>query len=262
MPATAPLLRLRRGVPVLPRGDGLLLVGTDPEHHVVLPETPSVARLLVQLRVGIPSRDRSDDASTATVLGALAHAGLLLDADEQTFLADARKATRVVVHSPGPWRPLVEECVRVAGLGLATATGDVTWVVSAGAPDWELHDLLVGQDEPTLFTAVHPSRICLGPFVLPGTTACLRCLAAQSHDVRPPRTAAGEARDLPEDLSPVLLRQALLRAVGDLTAWAEGRQPATWSATTWLGGSASATPLRVWAHHPHCGCGWDQSLTG
>ncbi|GGD28212.1 hypothetical protein [Nocardioides daphniae] len=263
MPATAPLTRLRRGVPVLPRGDGLLLVGTDPEHHVLLPDTPSVARLLVQLRVGIPpAGTRADDAATATVLAALTHAGLLVDAEEQAFLADARRATKVVVHSPGPWRSIVEECVRAAGLGVTTGAGDVTWVVAAGAPNWELHDALVGQDDPVLFTTVHPSRVCLGPFVLPGTTACLRCLAAQSHDVRPPRTAAREPVDLPEDLEPLLLRQALLRAVGDLTAWAEGRRPTTWSATSWMDGSATPGPVRTWEHHPHCGCGWDQSLTG
>ncbi|TKI60820.1 hypothetical protein [Nocardioides jishulii] len=263
MASPTPLLRLRRGVPVLPRGDGLVLVGTDPEHHVVLPDTASVARLLAQLRLGLPSATsrQTPDDPTATVLAALRRAGLVVEVDEQALLSDARAATRVSVQAPDPWLPAVQECVRLAGLALATGQGDVTWVVSAGPPDWEVHDALLAGEDPVLFTAVHPSRICLGPFVLPGTTACLRCLAAQSGGVRPPRSASSEPAGLPEDLSPLLLRQALLQAVTDLTAWAEGRQPVAWSATTWLDGT-SAPVRRVWPPHPHCGCRWDQSMTG
>ncbi|QCX28155.1 hypothetical protein FCL41_11965 [Nocardioides jishulii] len=150
MASPTPLLRLRRGVPVLPRGDGLVLVGTDPEHHVVLPDTASVARLLAQLRLGLPSATsrQTPDDPTATVLAALRRAGLVVEVDEQALLSDARAATRVSVQAPDPWLPAVQECVRLAGLALATGQGDVTWVVSAGPPDWEVHDALLAGEDP------------------------------------------------------------------------------------------------------------------
>lgn len=264
MPPTPRTLRLRRGVTVSSRDDGLLLVGNDPEHRVLLPDTTAVARVLVQLRHGVPSG--VVDEPDAAVVAALARAGLLVDVAEHDLLTAARAATRVRVLAPDPWRAPAQELLDVAGLGAATTRGsDLTWVVSAGAVPWQVHDDLVTRDEPTLFTAVLPSRVVVGPFVVPGSTACLRCTDTTEGEVRSAPEAGLEATagdGLPEDLSPLLLRRALVLAVEDLCAWAEGRQPATWSATLSVADRVDVT-CRRWRQHPHCGCSWSaRSLTG
>lgn len=253
------VLRLRHGVAVTVRPDGLVVVGQDPEHRVVLPDTASVTRLLTHLRVGVRPDNVAPTASAA--LDALCRAGLLVDLAQQSLLAEARATTRVQLEVAQAWRGLAVDCVRTAGLTLAEGSRprdghDLVWVVSAGDPDWEVHDTLVAADEPVLFTAVMPSRVRVGPFVMPGTTACLRCLDAHSPGVRPPSGGG-----TPDDVSLVVLHRALLSAAGDLRAWAEGRQPTSWSATAWVDDSA-VTTREAWRQHPHCGCNWHRSMTG
>lgn len=250
------VLRLRHGVAVTSRSDGLVVVGQDPAHRVVLPDTASVARLLTHLTAGVALGSVAPAESAP--LEALHGAGLLVDVPHQSLLAEARATTRVRLEVAEPWHDQAADCVRVAGLGLVEdprSGHDLVWVVSAGDPDWEVHDALLAADEPVLFTAVMPSRVRVGPFVMPGTTACLRCLDAYTPGVRP---AGGGA---PDDLPELVLRRALLSAAGDLGAWAEGRQPASWAATVWVDDSV-VTTREAWRPHPHCGCSWHRSMTG
>lgn len=259
-PAPGPVLRLRRGVPTFTRDDGLLVVGVDPRQQVVLPDTSVVSRVLVQLRHGMPAAP--DEGADAAVLAALAGAGLLVDVAEQQLLTAARASTRVRVVVPPPWRRRAESCLEQVGLGVAGERGeaDLTWVVSAGPVPWQVHDDLLAADTVTLFTTALPSRVVVGPFVVPGTTACLRCTGEGATGVRPPSGATLE--ELPDDLPPLLLGRALTLGADDLSAWAEGRQPVTWSATVALAEQLTAS-RHPWAQHPHCGCCWDRrSLTG
>lgn len=255
-------VRLRRGVTVGARDAGLLVVGADPAHHVVLPDTTVVHQVLVQLRQGLPR-----GALTGTgeaVADALERAGLLVDVEEQALLAAARASTRVGVVAPAAWRGRATALLELAGMAIASRRDgsdiDLTWVITVGAPSWATHDDLVARDEPALFTSVLPSRVRVGPFVVPGVTACLRCLDAQAPGLRPASDAEAPLA-LPEDLPPLLLERALTWAVDDLCAWAEGRQPSTWSATSWMSGLHDVEPQR-WQQHPHCGCCWDQAMTG
>ncbi|MEO6512235.1 MAG: hypothetical protein ABIO16_14650, partial [Nocardioides sp.] len=63
----------------------------------------------------------------------------------------------------------------------------------------------------------------------------------------------GEPAPAPYD--PLLAHAAAALAVRDLTSYAEGDRPATWSATVTLTPDL-ALPQRHWARHPHCGCSW------
>lgn len=240
----------------------MLLVGADPGHQVVLPDTSAVARILVQLRHGVSA---SHPERAGAVVASLDGAGLLVDGEEQDLLAAARAATRVRVQAPEVWREAATRLVETAGLGLAVradgSDGDLTWLVTNGPPAWTDHDELLTRDDPALFTTVLPSRVRVGPFLVPGTTACLRCLRAQTPGVRPPQREASEPPGLPDDLPALVLHRALLLAVADLCAWAEGRQPVTWSAAVWVGDQFSAL-RQTWRLHPHCGCSWSHSMTG
>lgn len=256
MPPSQHPVRLRRGVAVSSRDDGLLVVGSDPAHQVALPDTSTVARLLVQLRHGLPSDEVT--GADAAVVAALGRAGLLVDVAERDLLTAARAATRVRLLTPAPWEGPARELLEAAGLRVATRESDLTWVVSAGPVAWPVHDDLVAADQPALFTTVLPSRVVVGPFVVPGSTACLRCADAASESTTPFLPSA----QLPDDLPPLLLRRALTLAAEDLCAWAEGRQPATWSTTLTMADQVDVV-RQSWRQHPHCGCCWThQSLTG
>lgn len=257
-------VRLRSGVVVGTRGDGLVVVGADERHRVELPDTAAVARTLAQLRVGRPAAllDAAEDGITSGVLAALGRAGLLVDVEEQLLLAQARASTRVRLVGDPEWREVADAGLTLAGLtttGDGPREGDLTWVLSAGPPDWELHDTLVSGDDPVLFTTVHPSRVVVGPFVLPGSTACLRCVDA--HVSRRGPGPSGEHWGRPDDLPALVLHRALLAASAELCAWAEGRQPATWSATLAIDEHPAPQHL-TWRQHPHCGCAWNGSSAG
>ena len=252
------VVRLRHGVAVRPRGDGFLQVGLDPAHRVLLPDTPAVGRALTQLRDGVVAGGECP----AAVLRALGSAGLLVDVAEARLLSEARAATRVAVLSPDVWHQVATETVRTAGLQAVAVDQerDLTWILSAGEPSRDLSGPLIRDDEPVLYVSIFDTRVRVGPFVLPGTTACLGCIDAQT-EIQAPPPAGPESWGLPDDVSPLLVHRAVITAADDLCAWAEGRQPATWSSTHWWDGLFTSTQER-WERHPHCGCSWADSMAG
>src|SRR5690606_20598708 len=228
-------------------------------HRALLPDTPAVTRTLAQMRHGVTVGGRTP----LEVLQVLADAHLLVDVAEQRLLTQARAATRVAVEAPDPWLDLVTTLLRAGGLAPAPSSAgrDLTWIISVGEPDRESHDSLLRNDEPILFTSVFDTRVRVGPFVLPGTTACLRCIDAQSEPWASPKPSRIDAPSHPDDLSGLLLHHALVAGAADLCAWAEGRQPTTWSRSRWQD-AQFASHEQVWRRHPHCGCSWADTMTG
>lgn len=154
-----------------------------------------------------------------------------------------RLISPAVLHEP------VAELARRCGLapadraevGLLLATGELSDV----ADQW------MAQSLPHLVICPSAGGVRLGPFVSPGLTACVRCVAAG----RGLLTTVPVEAAYPETLEPALLTLALGWAARDLQAWSAGREPATWSTTIHLG----TDPLPVsrrWLRHPHCGCSW------
>ncbi len=96
-----------------------------------------------------------------------------------------------------------------------------------------------------------------GPFVVPGVTACVRCLDAHRSEHDPRRATVLEqcARDGEDAGDPALAALGLAAAVADVVGFVDGDRPATWSATVDLG--AAQPVVRPWPRHPHCGCAWD-----
>lgn len=259
---TSPLpraVRLRSGVGAVARGDGLLQVGSDPARRVLLPDTSSIGLLLQQLQSGRVKHN----PTTASVLNALHGAGLVVDIAEVRLLTEARAHTKILVRSPQEWRPLAEGLLREGGLTTARsdAHADVMLVISWGEPPREEHDLALSADHPMLFVSVLDARVRVGPFVVPGVTACLRCMDAWISEQDPGHLPATPAPVPPADLPALLVHQALLSATADLCAWAEGRQPRAWSASLWYDEHLGVEEQR-WSRHPHCGCCWGDELTG
>jgi bacteriocin biosynthesis cyclodehydratase domain-containing protein len=139
-------------------------------------------------------------------------------------------------------------------------------LVAVGEPRRELLDDWVRRQEPHVVVRFVEGRVLVGPFVVPGSTACLRCLDAYRTEQDPAwpllveqharASTADRADGIPEPVDPALAAVALGWAARDLAGYVEGATPATWSSTVAIGPHLdSMEPLR-WPAHPHCGCGW------
>ena len=276
-------LRLRPGVHVVRRDAGHLQVGIDPPRRAIVPDSAPVRALLRDLRA--EARPRTEEPETRSALRSLRSAGLVLEggeagsevaadlaarrAAEAQFGDDAgrrlvaRAAARIGVRAPAGARATAAGLLRAGGLGLAEP-GDLptAWlVVTADEPLRGEIDPLVREGAPHLLVTCGPAAR-IGPLVVPGQTACLRCVDAHLAEPDPRRQLVVEqaARSaLSADGAPVdptLEVLALAWAARDLARYAEGDRPATWSATVDLD-HASPALRRKWERHPHCGCAWD-----
>ncbi len=272
-------LRWRPGVHVVRRDAAHLQVGIDPPRRAVVPDRPAVRAALRAL----PALDRADPEARA-VLRALCASGLVLEGpapastlgtpelrraaeaqfgDDAARRLEARRSAGVAVLGEQGHRTAVLGLLRAAAVGLV---GDgeapaVSLLVTAGEPPRAEVDPLVREGAPHLLVRLGAvARV--GPFVLPGRTACLRCVDAHLAEPDPRRplvveqvaAAARAAGDVPVD--PTLATLALAWAVRDLTRYVEGDRPATWSAVVEIDHAARAVHTE-WARHPHCGCTWD-----
>jgi hypothetical protein len=276
-------LRLRPGVHVVNRDAGHLQVGIDPPRRAIVPDSAAVRALLRDLCA--EASPGAEDPETVAALRSLRAAGLLLEggapgseltvdlatrrAAEAQFGDDAgrrlaaRAEARIAVRASTGARATAVGLLRSSGLSTATP-GELptAWlVVTTGEPLRGDVDPLVREGAPHLLVSC-AAAARIGPFVVPGQTACLRCVDAHLAEPDPRRPlvveqAARAARDIDgAPVDPTLEVLALAWAVRDLARYAEGDRPATWSATVDVDHAAAAV-RREWERHPHCGCAWD-----
>lgn len=290
---------LRPGTHVLRRADGSLQLGLDPGLAVVVDARPELRAslldgsadchdqlvglldthaLLVDERVLMPLIGRTGGrlprASGAALARDAGHdAGARITAREQ-----ARVALVGFGHPDGAG--LVDEIgglLARAGLRRErprTATSPATRrrhrtvgvLLGVGEPDRELADTWMREQTPFVSVRLTEGRAVVGPFVVPGRTACLRCVDAHHTDadrewpllVR--QYAAAASRDradgAPEPVDPSLAALAVAWAARDLTSYVDGRRPSTWSATLVFDHDLATVETRAWLRHPDCGCGW------
>lgn len=282
---------LRPGVRVVRLDDRHLRVGLGPA-AVVLPDDPEVRAVLPALSGG-RSPVAWDEATLRHGLR-LAAAGLLVDGAAfwtgvrrgrargltEQLVADVfargegaarlrrRLSGSVALDVPPAWREPLAHLLRAEGLSLSGADDlpSVRLVGRAREPRRESVDDLVRVGEPHLLVRLVEGRVTVGPFVVPGRTACLRCVDAHLADRDPRRPLVLEqyadpagGRSVPEPVGPSLLALAWAAAVQDLVTWVEGERPSSWSATLDIGPGLALT-RSPWARHPHCGCSWGDVL--
>lgn len=156
--------------------------------------------------------------------------------------------------------------LQAAGLDRDEADPTAVLVLSDGEPDRDRLDRLVADRVPHLVVRLVDGVVTLGPFVVPGQTACLRCVdlhlaaddplwpALVAQHAAAPHLAGQAGWPEPRDLPLVTLATAW--AVRDLCTHAEGDRPPTWSATVRLeAGLAGLTDVQ-WLRHPACACFW------
>jgi len=251
--------RLRPGVHVVRRDATHLQVGVDPPARVVVADGPEVRRLLDQLAAGLSSTPGSAVAQRALV--ALRQAGLVAD--------DRPVAPRPVVlqaagDGAGELVAQLRRLLHAAGVPAvapepsAVAPDALAVVAASGEPRREEVDAHVRAGRPHLVLGGGADRVVVGPFVVPGLTACLRCVDAHRSESDPRRSlvlaqVAGRAGG-PSD--PALTALAAAWAARDVIAFLGGMRPSTWSAT--VGVTAELRPERqAWRRHLWCGCAWD-----
>ncbi len=248
------MTQLRPGLHVVRRDDRHLQVGVDPPWRLVVPDQPEVKRLLDDLAAGRTPTPDTPDAHR--VLLALGRAGMLREATASTGPLDA-----VRVQGAGPLASEALRVLRAADRPVADVAA-VALVVADGEPSRADIDDHVRAGRPHLVLGGSAYGYTLGPFVVPGTTACLRCVDAHRGEHDPRRAVVVEQLGgLTGGLDdPALRALAAAWAVRDTLTYLDGGRPTTWSATLTLG---AGDPVRhEWARHPHCGCSWAQGLVG
>lgn len=135
-------------------------------------------------------------------------------------------------------------------------------VVATDGPECDraVSDDLVRADQPHLFVRTLGTGACVGPLVVPGHGACLRCLDLARRDADPRwPTVLGQLAGIRCRVSESVTTWAATTAVTHTVAWLR-----TGAATT-LGGTLDLSPddyhprLRRWAAHPRCGCCWGRA---
>ncbi len=259
-----PALRLRPGVRVSRRGDGQLQVGLHPDDRAVVPDSDDVRRLLRDLGHGV--RTTRVPAPLVAVLEMLRGRGLAVDPDEAGDRARLLAAATVGVVGTDPARATAVRMLAAAGLQVAgrrTLPAVMLHVTTGAEPRRDVLDQWVRDDRPHVTLTSLGGRTRIGPFVVPGRTACLRCVDEHLTDRDPRHPLVLEQHHDPDPADPVRaedLQLALAWAVRDLAGWAGGRPPVTWSATVELG--AEGPGLHRWRRHPRCGCAWGDALAG
>ncbi len=283
---------LRPGLKVVRRDDRHLQIGIGADRLLVA-DTPDHRALLTALTV--PRTVPPDSAEAKALLSRLVTAGLVMDAarfrtkaPEATttapaapavaavFAGDAlgaptrlqrRAGMRIRVDCPSDWREETVRLIEACGLTVERRgrPADVRLLATDGEPVRTAVDELVRVGEPHLLLANVEGRIRLGPFVVAGRTACLRCVDAHLAVTDPRRAliveqyAAAEPGWLPEPCDPCLLSVALGWAVRDLVAWVDGETPRLWSSTVEITPGLELVPS-PWTRHVHCGCSWGDLL--
>lgn len=218
---------------------------------------------------------RGDDRAAAQISVGLAAAGVgtvvVESSDRSTDVTDL---TPCGPHeADGSWREQVAASVRAQGARptstsvrgtrpsavviCSSADADLPWA------DPELADDLLADGVPHLAVAVAGSTALVGPFVLPGSSACLWCLDHRHRDADPawpalvdqlrlhhPRSRA--SLGIAATAAAALAVAQVLQVVDEGTA----ARPSTLDAQVELSAPDLLPARRPVVRHPACGCGW------
>jgi hypothetical protein len=265
-PAERP--HLAPGLRAVTRGHHHLQIGLYDDRRVLLPRTPSVERAL---RLLLGRTTGVDDPAVMAVLGHLDRHGCLTWARAD----DAPAAVAVLGGFDLPGVTDARQLLEAVGVPVvgAPAKAQAVVVLSAGELDRERLDPLVRDRTSHVVVRLVDGCAILGPFVVPGATACLRCIDAHQSVLDPDHVAVtaryaratGQPRpDGVPDLDPALASLATAWAVRDVVAHLDGREPSTWSRTLVLSAEPAKRSEQEWLRHPQCGCWWsaDAHMSG
>ncbi|WP_237048093.1 TOMM precursor leader peptide-binding protein [Lentzea guizhouensis] len=253
---------MRSGLPVVRRGPGVVQVGTDPRHAVVIDELPDalVDELLVLdgrhtlTELGERLRDRGEDPSQLTaVLESLEQVGLLES-------PSVTKGATVAVFGSSHLALTMTSLLAESGIRLAHHA-DLVVLAGSLVPDPSVVDGLMAARTPHLAVRVREGVGIVGPLVLPGRTSCLNCadLHRTDHDPAWPGIAAQlVGRPASTDVlfasgTAALAVAQVLESVRHVRGDGQDRPPVL-NATVELDLVRGIAERRSWYPHPDCQC--------
>ncbi|MPZ60016.1 MAG: hypothetical protein GEU93_01715 [Propionibacteriales bacterium] len=142
-------------------------------------------------------------------------------------------------------------------------SADVAVVGTDREPPSDELDRLVRGHVPHLVAGLRGRSAVVGPFVVPGATACLRCVDLARADAQPlwptvreqlSRTAPPHPMGAPRASSIVTLGAAL--AAAEVLAYVDGRVPETVNRSLVCTLSRPVPRAHQWTPRPDCGCMW------
>jgi hypothetical protein len=174
----------------------------------------------------------------------------------------ARAGCRVWVHGTGAVADTVRELAGSAGLGVCSDPSEATVGVLTGdrEPARHLSDAVMHSGIPHLWAYVRDLVGIVGPFVVPGTTSCLRCVDAARSDLDPAwPTLLQSAEARPLRVAPcddVLATLVGAWAVQEIALWASDVRPHTYGCVIEVPQGWGPAEAANYEPHPACGCGW------
>jgi bacteriocin biosynthesis cyclodehydratase domain-containing protein len=160
----------------------------------------------------------------------------------------------------------VSESTRTSQLG-AAQRHDLVVLAPPGASDPNSAQALVRAGIPHITATVREATAVVGPLVVPGETACLRCLDLHRTDRDPgwPVIAAQLATDGRrsgvEACDVALATLAASTCALQVLSFIDGARPATCNGTLELALPDWRIRRRTWLPHPACGCDWGPEPT-
>jgi hypothetical protein len=242
---------LRPGLHVVRRDDAHLQIGLDPPDRLVLADRPGLYEALTR-----PSRPAGEELRP--VLDELVRGGWVVEAAGRPSGVRARAGLVALSADPALEAPLARACA-AAGV-VAGDTGDLHLVATLGEPRRAVSDAFMRDDVPHLWLALFPRSVRIGPSVVPGRSACLRCVDAHLGERDPRRATVLHQHEqlgapAPAGADPCLLQLGVAWAVRDVVRVLQGQDSALRSATVTVTDALDVS-RRDWLRHPHCGCAW------
>ncbi|MET1006040.1 MAG: hypothetical protein ABWX96_10850 [Propionibacteriaceae bacterium] len=118
-------------------------------------------------------------------------------------------------------------------------------------------EALTRTDQPHLLVRARAGGVLVGPLVVPGSTACLRCTDLTRRDADPGwPVLLPQLQRMKVGISEAAVRWAGGVAATQVLAFLQGGTPESWGATVEISPADYITRRRSWSMHPGCGCGW------
>ncbi|MEJ7630423.1 MAG: hypothetical protein WKF54_12600 [Nocardioidaceae bacterium] len=284
---------LRPGLHVLRRDVRTLQLGLEWPGVAALPDSPAVQAVLeavdgfrdvhgVLLAAEARGVERSDGQ---VVLEALLDSGALVDQavvsppglhraswsamwllagplQSAAAVLTARRRSRVHVAGSGRVADLVRTLVEDEHVPVTSSAGEATVLVLAGdrEPSRESADEAMRRGVPFLCVGLRELVGLVGPFVVPGRTACVRCVDLARSQLDPccaTLVESAQANPAPSPCGPAsLVAVTAGYAAQEVAMWASGLVPLSCDHVIELPHGLGEVQTVLFEPHPECGCGW------
>ncbi|WP_394613632.1 TOMM precursor leader peptide-binding protein [Lentzea sp. JNUCC 0626] len=253
---------MRAGLAVVRRSAGVVQVGTDPKHAVVIDSlSDALVEELINLdgrltvaELGEKLKSRGESLTRLSeVLESLDQAGLLEP-------GSPAKSGTAAVHGSGHLALSITSLLAESGVQLAH-NADLTVLAATLVPDPNLVSTLMAFRTPHLAVRVREGVAIVGPLVLPGRSSCLNCADLHRTDQDPqwPEIAAQlVGRPASYDVlfasgTAALAVAQILESLSYLTGRDQAPPPVV-NATVELDLATGVAERRSWYPHPDCQC--------